>query len=164
LYLLIHNHNLETNDSEEALRLIQFFSNETQDLEFSDNHFGHVLNQLKEVLDNGEDYSLFFESFEDEDLKKIMIDLSLPKYKPSNNWAKHGILVPDEHEDPFALMHSLILQYKIILTEFMIDEKKIILTATDDIYLQDRYMRIIVQLLELKKEISNDLGSVVWRI
>lgn len=161
IYLLLNNYQLKTTDQE--LSLIQFFYNETQDMEFSDHYFGQILEQLKEAFANGEDYSLFFENFEDEELKKVMINLSMPSHRPSPNWAKHGILVPDEHEDPFAMMHSLILQYKIILTEEMIDEKKILLAATDDYDLQNRYLRIIMQLLELKKEISIDLGSVAWR-
>lgn len=162
IYLLLHNHQLKTTDQE--LSLIQFFFNETLDLEFSDHYFGQILTQLKEVLGNGEDYSQFFENFDNEELKRIMIDLSMPSHKPSPNWGKHGILVPDEHEDPFALMHSLILQYKIILTEEMILDKKILLAATDDYDLQNRYLRIIMQLIDLKKEIAKDLGSVVWRL
>jgi DNA primase len=162
IYLLIHNKELKTTDEE--LSLIQFFFNETTDLQFSENLYGQILQQLKDLLENGEDFLPFFESFEDEEIKRIIIDLSMPTHKPSPNWEKHGILVPDEHEDPFALMHSLILQYKIILTERMIEEKKFLLTATDDYDLQNRYMRIIMQLLELKKELSLDLGSVAWRV
>ena len=162
IYLLLHNHDLKTTDQE--LSLIRFFYNETQDLQFSDHYYGQILEQLKETVENGEDYSHFFKDFEDEELRRIMIDLSMPSHKPSPNWAKHGIVVPDEHEDPFSMMHSSILQYKILLTEQMIEDKKILLAATDDIYLQNRYLRIIMQLVELKREIAKDLGSVAWRI
>ncbi|NQZ79277.1 MAG: toprim domain-containing protein, partial [Ekhidna sp.] len=143
--------------------LIEYFLNEADEIQFTNETYRRIVEIFREKLDQGEiidgEYLL---NHEDEEIKKTVIDLSTEKYEISENWSeKYQIYVPRETEFLRDVTYTNVLRLKFRILQQLIEEETNKLKHTTDEVEIDELLDDINELKKISVEIAKTLGNVL---
>ncbi|MFY0628560.1 MAG: DNA primase [Reichenbachiella sp.] len=152
---------LEKSD-ESSMHLVDYFISESDDIEFTSEVFARIFQIFKENLLQGNIVGLaYFLKHEDEDIRRVAIDLSTDKYELSPNWTdKYQIIVAHESDSLKSSAYSNILRLKFRIIQKMIaDNMEKIKLAIEESEI-DECLKIQGDLKEMEMSIAKELGNV----
>lgn len=143
--------------------LIDYFLNEADEIQFTNETYRKIVETFRDKLKEGEvidgEYLL---NHEDEDVRKTVIDLSADKYELSENWAeKYKIFVPHETEFLRDVTYTNVLRLKFRIIQQLIQEETAKLKETKDDQEVDELLDDINELKKVSVEIAKILGNVI---
>lgn len=153
----IHGHELQDQ------YLIDYFLNESEEIQFANNTYRKIMELFKAQLRNGKiiDQQTLL-NHQDEDIRKTTVDLVMEKYEVSDNWyKKYKIHVPRETEFLKNVTYTNILRLKFRIIQRLIwEESQKLKEATDEARI-DRLLEEIEELKKVEVEIAKILGNVI---
>ncbi len=160
--LMNYGDQLVEEDQEASMHLADYFLSESDDIDLTTEVYARIFQIFKDKLLQNEMVGLsFFLNHEDEDIRKVAIDLSTEKYELSPLWTdKYKIIVAHESDSLKTSAYTNILRLKFRIIQKMISDnmEKIKSSSTDsDI---DEYLRIQGDLKEMEMSIAKILGNV----
>lgn len=143
--------------------LIDYFLNEADEIQFTNETYRKIIDVFREKLNQGEvidgEYLL---NHEDEDVRKTVIDLSADKYEISDNWSeKYKIHVPRETEFLRDVTYTNVLRLKFRIVQQLIQEEAEKLKHTTNEADVDELLDDINELKKVSVEIAKILGNVL---
>lgn len=143
--------------------LIDYFLNEADEIQFTNQTYRKIVDEFREKLKEGEVIdSEYLLRHEDEEVRKTVIDLSTDKYELSENWAeKYQIYVPKETEFLKDVTFTNILRLKFRIIQQLIEEEAKKLKETTDEKEIDELLDDINELKSVSVEIAKTLGNVL---
>ena len=143
--------------------LIDYFLNEADEIQFTNQTYRKIIEIFREKLNEGEvidgEYLL---SHTDEDVRKTVIDLSAEKYEISENWSeKYHIHVPRETEFLRDVTYTNVLRLKFRIVQQLIQEETEKLKHTTNEAEVDELLDDINELKKVSVEIAKILGNVL---
>jgi len=143
--------------------LAQYLLNELDEVAFTTPIFVRILHILKQQLGKGQVPTLrFWLDQEDQDIKRIVIDLTEGRYEVSENWRKmYQIIVPKEQDllNDVAFHTAMRLKHRVVVQNIEQVMEKLKTAQTPD--QQDTLLQEIMDLKNLEKEIAQMLGNVL---
>lgn len=142
-------------------KVIEYFINEAEEIQFTYPIYNRIFKTIKERFLEGlpTDVSYFMDS-EDEEIRKVVVELSAPKYEISDNWeSKYKIHVPRELEILKDVTYTNILRLKFRVIQHLIEEEteKLKNKTTENI---DEILEEISHMKSMEVEIAKILGNV----
>ncbi|MEQ9467350.1 MAG: DNA primase [Ekhidna sp.] len=143
--------------------LIDYFLNEADEIQFTNETYRKIVQVFQEKLKDGEvidgEYLL---QHEDEDVRKTVIDLSAEKYELSENWSeKYKIHVPRERDFLRDVTYTNVLRLKFrIVQQLVQEETEKLKHATSDAEV-DELLDDINELKKVSKDLGERLGIVI---
>ena len=143
--------------------LIDYFLNESEDIQFTNKTYNKILELFKEKLKSGEVIDEeYLRNYPDEDVKNTAIDLSINKYRVSTNWKdKYDIHIPHEQHFLKDVMYSNVVRLKFRIIQQLIQEEKKKLKEVVDEQSIDELLDDISNLKEIEVELAKILGNVI---
>jgi DNA primase len=143
--------------------LINYFLNESEEIQFSNVTYKKIIDYFKEKLREGEiidGESLI--NHPDEDIRRTVVDLVADKYEISTDWKeKHNIHVPRETEFLRDVTYTNVLRLKFRIIQHLIDEEKKKLKLATSEKETDELLDDIIELEEVRVSIAKILGIVL---
>jgi DNA primase len=155
-------HTIKTRELEDEM-LIDYFMNEIDEIQFTNATYRKIVEIFQDNLKEGkvidQDYLL---NYEDEQVRKTVVDLLAEKYEISDNWKeKYKIHVPHEKEFLRDVTYTNILRLKFRIVQQLIQEENKKLKEVSDEKLIDELLDDIIELKRVRKEIADILGIVI---
>lgn len=143
--------------------LIDYFLNEADEIQFTNETYRKIINVFREKLNEGEVIDgEFLLNHEDEDVRKTVIDLSADKYEISENWSeKYQIHVPRETEFLKDVTYTNVLRLKFRIVQQLIQEEAEKLKHATNEAEVDELLDDINELKKVSVEIAKILGNVL---
>lgn len=143
--------------------LIDYFLNEADEIQFTNETYRKIIDVFREKLNEGEVIDgEFLLNHEDEDVRKTVIDLSADKYEISENWSeKYQIHVPRETEFLKDVTYTNVLRLKFRIVQQLIQEETEKLKHTTNEAEVDELLDDINELKKVSVEIAKILGNVL---
>ena len=143
--------------------LIDYFLNEAHEIQFTNQTYRKIVNKFKEKLSEGEIIDgEYFLGYEDEEVRRTVIDLSTEKYELSDNWLeKYQIHVPRETEFLRDVTYTNVLRLKFRIVQQLIQEETKKLKETANEGEIDELLDDINELKSVSVEIAKVLGNVL---
>ena len=143
--------------------LIDYFLNEADEIQFTNETYRKIIDVFREKLNEGEVIDgKFLLNHEDEDVRKTVIDLSADKYEISENWSeKYQIHVPRETEFLKDVTYTNVLRLKFRIVQQLIQEETEKLKHTTNEAEVDELLDDINELKKVSVEIAKILGNVL---
>ncbi|MEP0985584.1 DNA primase [Ekhidna sp.] len=143
--------------------LIEYFLNEADEIQFTNETYRKIVDIFRERLNEGEvidgEYLL---NHDDEDIRKTVIDLSADKYELSENWSeKYQIHVPRETEFLRDVTYTNVLRLKFRIVQQLIQEETAKLKHATNESEVDELLDDINELKKVSVEIAKILGNVL---
>ncbi len=143
--------------------LIEYFLNEADEIQFTNETYRKIIDLFREKLNEGEvidgEYLLHHP---DEEVRKTVIDLSTDKYEISENWSeKYQIHVPRETEFLKDVTYTNVLRLKFRIIQQLIQEETDKLKHTTNESEVDELLDDINELKKVSVEIAGILGNVI---
>ncbi len=143
--------------------LINYFLNESEEIQFSNMTYKKIIDFFKEKLREGEiiDGENLI-NHPDEDVRRTVVDLVADKYEISQDWKeKHNIHVPRETEFLRDVTYTNVLRLKFRIIQHLIaEEKKKLENATSEKE-TDELLDEIIELEKVRVSIAKILGIVL---
>ncbi|MEP1096445.1 MAG: DNA primase [Cyclobacteriaceae bacterium] len=143
--------------------LINYFLNESEEIQFSNITYKKIIDYFKEKLRDGEiiDGENLI-NHPDEDIRRTVVDLVADKYEISNDWKeKHNIHVPRETEFLRDVSYTNVLRLKFRILQHLIEEEKRKLKEAKSEIETDELLDEIIELEKIRVSIAEDLGIVL---
>lgn len=143
--------------------LIDYFLNEADEIQFTNETYRKIVQVFQEKLKEGEVIDgEFLLHHEDEDVRKTVIDLSADKYELSENWSeKYKIHVPREKDFLRDVTYTNVLRLKFrIVQQLVQEETEKLKHATSDADI-DELLDDINELKKVSKDLGERLGIVI---
>ncbi|MEP5612843.1 MAG: DNA primase [Cyclobacteriaceae bacterium] len=143
--------------------LINYFLNESEEIQFSNVTYKKIIDYFKEKLRDGEiiDGENLI-NHPDEDIRRTVVDLVADKYEISNDWKeKHNIHVPRETEFLRDVSYTNVLRLKFRILQHLIEEEKRKLEVSKSEKETDELLDEIIELEKIRVSIAGDLGIVI---
>ncbi|MEM9895735.1 MAG: DNA primase [Bacteroidota bacterium] len=143
--------------------LVKYFLSEADEINFTNKSYAKIVQLFKDKLQDGEviDTS-FLLQYGDEEIKKIVVDLSTDKYEISENWKeKYKIHVPTEADHLKDVTYTNILRLKFRIIEQLIEKNTEKLKKADSTSATDEILDEVMELKEIGKSIAKTLGNVL---
>jgi len=143
--------------------LINYFLNESEEIQFSNVIYKKIIDYFKEKLRDGEiiDGENLI-NHPDEDIRRTVVDLVADKYEISNDWKdKHNIHVPRETEFLRDVSYTNVLRLKFRILQHLIEEEKRKLKEAKSEKETDELLDEIIELEKIRVSIAEDLGIVI---
>ena len=152
------------NQNEEDQYLVDYFLSEIEGIAFVNPVYNRILNALKDQAKSGKYSGLeHLLAVEDEEMKKAITTLSIPRYEISREgWQKKGIPVPEEKQQLKNVTFRNILSLKFRIIRHMRDQEHEKLKNASE----EEEVKILEESASLKKieqEIAAILGNVVTK-
>ncbi|WP_424963824.1 DNA primase [Ekhidna sp.] len=143
--------------------LIDYFLNEADEIQFTNETYRKIIDVFREKLNEGEVIDgEFLLNHEDEDVRKTVIDLSADKYEISENWSeKYQIHVPRETEFLKDVTYTNVLRLKFRIVQQLIQEETEKLKHATNEAEVDELLDDINELKKVSVEIAKILGNVL---
>lgn len=143
--------------------LIEYFLNEADEIQFTNETYRKIVDIFRERLNEGEvidgEYLL---NHDDEDIRRTVIDLSADKYEISENWSeKYKIHVPRETEFLRDVTYTNVLRLKFRIVQQLIQEETDKLKHAVNESEVDELLDDINELKKVSVEIAKILGNVL---
>ena len=143
--------------------LIEYFLNEADEIQFTNETYRKIIDVFRERLNEGEvidgEYLL---NHSDEAIRNTVIDLSTDKYEISENWSeKYQIHVPRETEFLRDVTYTNVLRLKFRIIQQLIQEETDKLKNTTKESEIDELLDDINELKKVSVEIAGILGNVI---
>ncbi|WP_421764979.1 DNA primase [Ekhidna sp.] len=143
--------------------LIEYFLNEADEIQFTNETYRKIVDIFRERLNEGEvidgEYLL---NHDDEDIRKTVIDLSADKYELSENWSeKYQIHVPRETEFLRDVTYTNVLRLKFRIVQQLIQEETAKLKHATNESEVDELLDDVNELKKVSVEIAKILGNVL---
>ncbi len=146
----------------EEHKVVEYILAETQDVESSNPIYLKVRNAVVEELNKGNEITKsFFLEHEDEEIKKLAIDVMVDKYQLSDRWEKFGIIVPKDQDLLEQNTPKAVLKYKRLFAKYLIREKRKELTSSLEAEKEIQILQEIMTLQQFEKQIDKMLGIIV---
>ena len=143
--------------------LIDYFLNEAEEIQFSNQTYRKIIDFFREKLQQGEiidGESLI--NHPEEDVRRTVVDLVADKYEISEDWTdKHNIHVPRETEFLRDVTYTNVLRLKFRIIQHLIDEEKRKLKEVSDEKEMDELLDEIIELEKVRVSIAEILGIVI---
>lgn len=143
--------------------LINYFLNESEEIQFSNETYKKIIDFFKEKLREGEiiDGENLI-NHPDEDIRRTVVDLVADKYEISTDWKeKHNIHVPRETEFLRDVSYTNVLRLKFRILQHLIEEEKRKLKEAKSEKETDELLDEIIELEKIRVSIAEDLGIVI---
>ncbi len=143
--------------------VINYFLNESEEIQFSNVTYKKIIDFFKEKLREGEiiDGENLI-NHPDEDVRRTVVDLVADKYEISQDWKeKHNIHVPRETEFLRDVTYTNVLRLKFRIIEHLITEEKKKLKEARTEKETDELLDEIIELEEVRVSIAKILGIVL---
>ncbi|SNS86456.1 DNA primase [Ekhidna lutea] len=143
--------------------LIDYFLNEADEIQFTNETYRKIIEVFREKLNEGEVIDgEFLLHHEDEKVRKTVIDLSADKYEISENWSeKYQIHVPRETEFLRDVTYTNVLRLKFRIVQQLIQEETDKLKHATSEAEVDELLDDINELKMVSVEIAKILGNVL---
>ncbi|WP_370087897.1 DNA primase [Ekhidna sp.] len=143
--------------------LIDYFLNEADEIQFTNQTYRKIVEIFQERLKAGEVIDgEFLLNHEDAQVRKTVIDLSADKYEISENWSeKYKIHVPRETEFLRDVTYTNVLRLKFRIVQQLIQEETEKLKHTTNEAEVDELLDDINELKMVSVEIAKILGNVL---
>ncbi|MEO1255297.1 MAG: DNA primase, partial [Bacteroidota bacterium] len=143
--------------------LIEYFLNEAEEIQFTNETYRKIIEVFREKLNEGEiidgEYLL---NHKDENIRKTVVDLSTDKYELSKNWTeKYQIHIPRETEFLRDVTYTNVLRLKFRIIQQLIQEETEKLKHSTDESEIDELLDDINELKKVSVEIADILGNVI---
>ena len=152
------------NQNEEDQYLLDYFLTEIEGITFETPVFNTILDLFREnAADSKVIDAEFLLSNGNEEIKKIVVELSTSKYEISENWqSKYQIPVPKEQENLKHLAFTNILRLKFRIIQHLVQEENMKLkeAAEEEI---EAILEEIESLKNMEMEIAAILGNVITK-
>lgn len=136
----------------------------SDNIKFKNNLYQKILQNIEEGLIKGEIRNgTFYTQSEDEIIIKEVINSLLDKYELSKNWKKKGIHIKDKKDNLSNLVKDLILRYKLLIINELINKisSKIQSTAIENNIKRKNFYQQLVKLIKFKNNIlKNELNQL----
>ncbi|MEM9337949.1 MAG: DNA primase [Bacteroidota bacterium] len=143
--------------------LIDYFLNESEEIQFTNETYRKIIDLFKEKLKEGEiiDGENLL-NHPDEDVRKTVVDLVTEKYEISENWEdKYHIHVPRETEFLRDVTYTNVLRLKFRIIQQLIKEESKKLKEAEGDQEIDELLDEINELKKVEVEIAKVLGNVI---
>ncbi|MEQ9403675.1 MAG: DNA primase [Cyclobacteriaceae bacterium] len=143
--------------------LIDYFLNESDEIQFTNVTYRKIITYFKEKLREGEiiDGENLL-SHPDEDVRRTVVDLVADKYEISENWKeKYKIHVPRETEFLRDVTYTNVLRLKFRIIQHLIKEENQKLRSAKNEGEVDELLDEINELKKVEVEIAKILGNVL---
>lgn len=150
-------------ENEDAtVHLADYFMSESEDIEFVTEVISKIYESFKENLAQGKIVGLnYFLQHEDEEVRRVAIDLSTEKYELSPNWTdKYQIMVAHERDKLKTSAYTNILRLKFRIIQKMIADNMDKMKAAENDEDVDECLRVQGGLKEMEMSIAKVLGNV----
>lgn len=143
--------------------LIDYFINESEEIQFTNETYRKIIDVFKERLKEGEIIDgTYLLDHEDDDVRQTVIDLITPKFEISNNWKdKHQIHIPLETEFLRDVTYTNILRMKFRILQQLIQEESDKLKNAKNEQEVDELLDDINELKMVSVDIAKILGNVL---
>ena len=160
--LINYGHELIEEYEDSSLNMLDYFISESEDVEFSSPLYAQIYEYFQSNLANGHLVSLGeLLQHENEEFRKVAIDLSTEKYELSPHWSdKFQIFVKHESDSLKSSVYTNILRLKFRIIQKMIVDNLENLKSAEDEKETDHYMEIQSNLKEMEMTIAKELGNV----
>jgi DNA primase len=143
--------------------LIDYFLNESEEIQFTNETYRKIIDVFKEKLREGEVIDgTFLLDHDDEDVRRTVVDLITPKFEISDNWKdKYQIHVPLETEFLRDVTYTNILRMKFRILQQLIQVESEKLKSAKNEQEVDELLDDINELKKMNVEIAKILGNVL---
>lgn len=153
-------------EDERSHYMVDYFLNESADLEFKNPVYKRIVGIFKEKVEKGEligtDY-LF--NLGDEEIQTTVIDMMMARYEVSIQWFnKYDIYIPSEQDILKRLAYTNILRLKLRIVQSMVKENLNKLKQQLDDDKQNEVLREHQYIKSMEIEIAKELGIVTTGI
>ena len=160
--------NYADSELEEDIDLMSYFIAEFEDIEFKNATYAKIYNEFQQSKTNaGMIDSNYLISTGDDDVRRLVTELTVRKYYASTNWAsKHKILFDDEKDKIPEHAHQNVLRRKYRYVQNLIEENRQKLLNAERTMTTDQIDDLIEIQMRLKNadmEIAKQLGIVVGK-
>jgi len=175
--LIQHGHKmLESSDededeAEEPISVAENIIIELEELEIglADPTYSSILQEVTAIIDKGEMLKpTYFTSHEDEDIRKFAINVLTDPYEYSENWEEklqaplRTQKMPEENFEQDMKQVLLHFKHKVIEYQMKVVKEKLSESIEERKEQDtDKYIRMQQQLIEIRKELDNELRRVV---
>lgn len=143
--------------------LMDFFVEELEDISFENSNFEKLKGLIfKEYTENGHIDINRYLNHEDDDVRKLVSDLLVPRHEISPGWRKHGAYVVDLDFNLRKTVQGPLYHYKSRKIDRLISESRDkVKEAQDkkDAEGLDYWLEINMHLLQMRREIHEKLGT-----
>ncbi|MEL6842383.1 MAG: DNA primase, partial [Bacteroidota bacterium] len=147
----------------EKVPLMDFFIEELEDIQFENTHFENLKNLLfTEYNEQGNVDINRYLNHENDDIRKLVSDLLVPRHEISPGWRKHGAFVLDFDFNMRKTVHGPLFHYKSRKIERLLQESRDKVKEAQeqqDAEGLDYWLEINMHLLQMRREIHDKLGT-----
>ncbi len=143
--------------------LIEYFLNESDEIQFTNETYKKIIEIFKEKLREGEIIDgTYLLDHEDKDVRETVVDLITPKFEVSTNWKdKHQIHIPVETEFLRDVTYTNILRMKFRILQQLIQVESDKLKNAKNEQEIDELLDDINELKMVSVDIAKILGNVL---
>lgn len=143
--------------------LIDYFLNESEEIQFTNETYRKIVDVFKEKLREGEVIDgTYLLDHEDKEVRQTVVDLITPKFEISDNWKdKYQIHVPLETEFLRDVTYTNVLRMKFRILQQLIQEESDKLKEAKNELEIDELLDDINDLKKMNLEIAKILGNVL---
>ncbi|MFK7952270.1 MAG: DNA primase [Ekhidna sp.] len=143
--------------------LIEYFLNEADEIQFTNETYRKIVDVFREKLKAGEiiDGTSLLDH-EDEDVRQTVVDLITQKFEVSENWTdKHQIIIPKEKDYLRDVTYTNILRMKFRILQQLIQDESNKLKNAENEQEVDELLDDINDLKMMSVDIAKILGNVL---
>lgn len=147
----------------EKIPLMDFFVEELEDIVFENSHFENLKKLIfAEYSEQGNVDINRYLNHENDDIRKLVSDLLVPRHEISPGWRKHGAYVLDLDSDLRKTVQGPLFHYKSKKIDRLIHESREKVKEAQDQQAAeqlDYWLEINMHLLQMRREIHEKLGT-----
>ena len=144
----------------EEIDLLEFYIVELEGLTFENQVYDQLKEELFEKYAHNEQLNLhYYLNHEDSAISRLVSDLLTFTYEISPHWRRHGAFVLDLDENIERVVKGAMFHYKSKKVHKLISEAQQKIQEADNPEASDQYLEMYLHLLEMRKKISQQLGT-----